>query len=136
MFQVGREHELQDVVDGDLGLDVLEFWRLLRDGQQEDVTLLVSGLCVVRAPESVPNGILSVLASESRHSLNFLHSGVSVRHLPTRESFLSGSDGRVFVSKELLPSDDRRLELDLLLSLVVPDHIHLVDEQEDDGLGS
>jgi hypothetical protein len=63
MLQVGREHELQNVVNRDLGADVREIWRLLRDWQQEDVSLFVCCLSIIRAPKCVSNLTLAIDAS-------------------------------------------------------------------------
>lgn len=71
MLQVWWEHELQDVVDGHLGFDVLEFWRLLGDRKQEHVALLVGVLGTVGAPECIPDGVFAVLAAESLDSGDF-----------------------------------------------------------------
>ena len=47
MLQIRWEHELQNVVDGHLGLDVFELWWLLGNWEQDHIALFVSLFGVV-----------------------------------------------------------------------------------------
>ena len=65
MFQVRREHEFQDVVNCYLGPSVFEFWGLLRNRKQEHISFLVCGFGIIRSPETIPDSIFTVKASET-----------------------------------------------------------------------
>jgi hypothetical protein len=60
MLQIGWEEEFQDGIHSDFGADVLEFRRSLRDGKQENVTLLVGRLGIVRTMKCVLDDVNSI----------------------------------------------------------------------------
>ena len=47
VLEVGREHELQNVLDTHLGANVRELRRLLGYREQENVSLFVCGFCII-----------------------------------------------------------------------------------------
>ena len=47
VLEVWWEKEREDHSKGDLCADILEFWRSLRDGEQEDVTFLVCSFSII-----------------------------------------------------------------------------------------
>ena len=135
VLQVGREHELEDVVDRDLGFDVLEFWWLLWNGQQEDVPFLIGCLGIIASPKSIPNCIFTVLAPEPDNLGFFLLLRLRIDFLWARQWLFGLSSLRILVSNEVLPPDDGAVQLDFLLGLLAPDGVGLVDQQQDDRLG-
>lgn len=119
MLEVWGEEELENGVERDLVLLILKRRRALRDLKQENVSLLIGFLRVVRTVQGVHDNVFSVLAAET------------VR-------VLSGHLG-LLVSKQLLPAHDRHIKLDLFEALGVfgvRDLVNFVDEKHDDRLGS
>lgn len=110
-----REQELVDHVQADLCANVLECWRSFWNRQQEDITLFVCCLSIVRAVEGIHYCVFPVDASETSAGFSF---------------------SRVFVSDELLPTDDRSVQLDVLTVGIfwILDVVGLVNQKHNDRL--
>ena len=117
MLEVWWEEELENGVKRNLVFLVLKRRRAFRDLKQENVSLFVGFLRVVRAVQGVHDNVFSVLAAET-----------------VRVLF---GNLRLLVSKQLLPAHDRHIKLDLFEALGVfgvRDLVNFVDEKHDDRL--
>ena len=72
MLKIWWEHELENIVNSDLGFDVREWWWFLWDWEQEYIPLFICSFCIVRSPKGVSNHIFTVSASKSHlRNINF-----------------------------------------------------------------
>jgi hypothetical protein len=117
VLQVRWEEEFENGLQADLGTDVLEGWWALRNLEQENVTLLVGCLGVIRAVQAILNHVLPILS--------------------TQALWVFLSDFRLFIAEQLLPSDDGRLKNNVfaLRVLLIGNTVDFVNQQHDDGLG-
>jgi len=166
MLKIWREHELQYVLDAHLRFNVRELWRLLWNGQQEDISFFVSSLGIVWSPKSISYRVFAINSSQPWLVTSSIARDLKFRSLVWNLLWIfcsffgvfwfvfwilknwysrrpcsfdwvfSLGHFWVFIPKKLLPSYDRALQLDIFTLVLIPDFVHLVNEEHDNGISS